>query len=164
MPSGSPWTAPQSGEGASQPQRQRVGVSVHDAAHEARESPPGVAVVGQGAFGGGYVEPQTVGAEPLEELFLAPVASVKGADADPGPPGHSRDRRPRVGDEHLPCSIEDPLVVARRLGPPATQRHRFFFGFRVHIDHYTVEQIIPFWYNMEQNSLFRYQFLKRHEK
>src|SRR5215211_5503484 len=51
-------------EGPGQAQRQRVGVGVHHAAHEAGESVPSVALIGQGFLHGGDVDPETVGVEP----------------------------------------------------------------------------------------------------
>src|SRR5215203_6003190 len=98
-----------------------VGVSIHDAAHEAREGFPGIAFVSQGFLHGGYIDPETVGTEPPQEVLLAPIAAVQGTDAHPGPLGNGRDRGFRVGDENLAGGLQDQAVVARRLSPPATQ-------------------------------------------
>jgi hypothetical protein len=65
---------------------------------------------------------QAVGAQRAEELLLAAVAGVQGADADAGVLGHRGDRRAGIGDEHRPGRLEDALVVAGRFGLAAAHR------------------------------------------
>src|SRR5215217_2053914 len=56
-----------------------------------------------------------------KELLLASIAAVQGADAHAGTLGHRGDRCAGICYEHLSRGVQDPLVVARRLGPPAAQ-------------------------------------------
>ena len=65
---------------------------------------------------------QAVRAQRAQEFLLAAVAGVQRADADARVLGHRGDRRAGVGDEHRPGRIEDPLVVAGRLGLAAAHR------------------------------------------
>ena len=67
------------GEGAGQAHGEGVGVGVDDAAHEAGEGGPGVAVVGQGGLGLGEVAAQAVAGQAPQQVLLAGVAAVEGA-------------------------------------------------------------------------------------
>src|SRR4029450_4311327 len=98
-----------------------------------REGGPRVSFFSQRSLGLGDVLPLAFGTQPPKELLLAPVAAVQSAAPPPGARGHCSDRGTRIGDEHLSCSVEDPPVVARRLGPPPAQGRLKFF---LHTPHY----------------------------
>jgi hypothetical protein len=61
-----------------------VRVGLDDALEPAHERVPRVAVVGEGALDLGQVRLLTFGAQAAEEVLLARVAPVQGADADAG--------------------------------------------------------------------------------
>jgi hypothetical protein len=127
-----------------------VCVGVDDAAHEGREGHPRVAFVGQGTLGLGDVSSQAFGAEPPKELLLAGVATVQGADPDPGALGHRVNGSLRVGDEHLAGGLQDQTVVASRLGLTSPQGSRPHLGCCLPIHETSIahlEQNVPFIYN-----------------
>jgi len=111
-------------EGPGEPDGQPVGVRGHDAAQEAGEGLPGLVTGGQCPLDLGEVDLLPVPAQGAQQVLLARVPVVEGADAHPGPLGHRGDRGGGIGQEHLPGRLQDELVVLRRLCLPAAQRGR----------------------------------------
>src|SRR6185437_13231076 len=59
-----------------------------------------------------------------EQLLLAGITPVHGADPHAGPGRHRGDGCLGVGDEHGAGGVKDPAVVAGRLGAATTERGR----------------------------------------
>ena len=108
-------------EGAGQVDGERVHVGVDHPGQEAGERGP-VVRLGEGGLGLGDVPAQPVVAELAQQVLLARVAPVQGADADARALGDGGDRRLRVVEEDRAGGFEDDLVVAGGLGAAAGQR------------------------------------------
>jgi hypothetical protein len=102
--------------------RDRHCLGVEQSLHERLEGRPRVALVGNRPLGLVEVLGEAVAGDLPEQVLLARIAQVEGADPHPGPSGHRGHRRIRVGREDLPRRLPDPTVVPPRLGAPAAQR------------------------------------------
>ena len=91
-------------------------------AHEVGVRLPRVALVVERRLHIGDVVGQAVAVELPQQLLLALVTPIQGADPDAGLLRHRGDRRTRIGDEDCPRGLEDALVVPGRLGAAAAQR------------------------------------------
>ena len=131
-------------EGTGQAQRQRVGVGIHDAAHEAREGSPGIAFVSQSFLHGGDVDPETVGTEPPQEVLLAPIATYSAPMPTP-----ARSETAEIGafgsatkTSRAASRIKPSLRAASARRPLNDSK-----VFSLLIDKLYMEQNIPFKYN-----------------
>src|SRR5829696_638521 len=138
-------------ERAGQVQRQRAGVSGNCTAHEGGERVPGIAVIAERGLHLIIVSAQTVQAELLKQLFLAPVTAVERADADASPFRNGGDRRFRVSGENVPCGLQNSAIVPCCLGLPARQT-----GCRlgIHVPQYTWNKVFRS-VMMERSDSFR---------
>ena len=76
---------------------------------------PRLGVGGQGPPDLGEVDLLPVAAQDAQQILLARVPVIEGADADAGPLSYGCDRCARVVKEHLSRRLEDGLVVVHRL-------------------------------------------------
>ena len=110
------------GERAGELDGERVDVGVDDSGDEHVKAFAGLDALVEGGLGDFDEALQPFGAERLEQLVLARVAAVQGAQTDAGAPCDGRDRRGWIGEEHLSRGSEDQRVVAGGLGAAAAHR------------------------------------------
>ncbi|GAB4006121.1 hypothetical protein GCM10029992_55910 [Glycomyces albus] len=109
-------------EGPRQPDGDRRGVGQDHVPHEGTERLPDIALALDRLADQLGVAGQPVGAELAEQVLLAGIPPVQGADPDSCPLGDLGDRRPGVGYEHLAGRLENELVVSEGLGLAAAER------------------------------------------
>ena len=95
---------------------ERARVCVHGAAHEGGERVPRIGVVRERDLGLVDEAGEAVGGERAQQVVLAGVAAVQGADADARVLGDVGDGRRGIGGEDRARRLEDDLVVDGGLG------------------------------------------------
>src|ERR1700759_777641 len=110
------------GKGAGQPLGQGLASTVEDAGQAVGVNRPGIAVVGQGPIELGDVAEQSVTGQLSQQVILAGVTTVQGADPDVGPVGDGGDGGRGVGQEDFAGRGQDLDVVAGCFPAPSAER------------------------------------------